>query len=327
MYVRYCVQICNLLFPSEALVENICAAVVMIHLYYSSCQLLVGHMLSYSITLRATHSNQQIIRRHSRPSTPAACALLCKVHALAPLLLCYPSSPSLHAKPTSLPVAFDICTVSLPSLSPMDSTYGPAAGRIMYIPAGLLMLFFGGFLVKPVLCVISCTLVSHLVYLAALQAGFANISIALLVLLAGLGTFILVLEAFEQGPDFATGAVLGVCVALTFYPAPLLTVLLGAVIFSTAFGLVSALVPKEVGILLTSYGGAYMIFYGMELIDSDVFEDSHLVPAFVKPSSVNMWFSVLSFMVVGLLGCCVQLILFSGQSQSTTSRSHYIDIP
>lgn len=209
----------------------------------------------------------------------------------------------------------------------MAPEYGPAAGRIMYIPAGLLMLFFGGFLVKAALCVMSCALVSHLVYIFSSSAGLPNVSTALVVLLSGLATFIVVLEACEQGPDFATGAVLGICVSLTFYPAPLKTILLAAFIMSAAFGLVFALVPKEVSIFLTSYGGAYMIFYGMELIDSDMLNSGQYVPAFVKPATVDLWFSVLSFLVVGLLGCCVQLILFSGQAYSATSRSHYMDIP
>lgn len=205
--------------------------------------------------------------------------------------------------------------------------YGPAAGRIMYIPAGLLMLFFGGFLVKAALCIISCVLVSHLVYVIAVQAGLLSVTVILLVLLSALATFVIVLEACDHGPDFATGAVLGACVALTFYPAPIASLVLSVIVLSAAFGLVFALVPKEVGIFLSSYGGGYMIFYGMELIDSDVFEGSSVVPAFVKPDSVDMWFSVLSFLVVGLLGCCVQLILFSGQAHSSVSRSHYIDIP
>lgn len=197
----------------------------------------------------------------------------------------------------------------------------------MYIPAGLLMLFFGGFLVKAALCVMSCSLVGHLVYLAAIHAGLSSISVLVLVLLSGILTFLLVLEACEQGPDFATGAVLGACISLTFYPAPISTLLISVIVLSTAFGLVFDIVAKEVGIFLTSYGGAYMIFYGMELIDSDVFEGSHSVPAFANPGSVDMWFSVLSFLVVGLLGCCVQLILFSGQAHSNTSRSHYMEIP
>lgn len=209
----------------------------------------------------------------------------------------------------------------------MSPDYDPAAGRILYIPAGLLMLFFGGFLVKAALCVMSCAIIAHLVFIAASNAGLQYVSVLLLVLLSSLATFALVVEACEQGPDFATGAVLGSCIALTFYPAPLFSVLLAAFILSAAFGLAFAFVPKEVGIFLTSYGGGYMIFYGMELIDSDVFEGSHVVPEFVEPTSIDMWFSVLSFLVVGLLGCCVQLILFSGQAQSDVSRSYYVDIP
>ncbi|CDF39660.1 unnamed protein product [Chondrus crispus] len=205
--------------------------------------------------------------------------------------------------------------------------YGPTAGRLMYIPAGLLMLFFGGFLVKAALCLISCALVGHLVFIAAVQAGLQYIPVILLVALSALATFAAVLEACDQGPDFATGAVLGTCIALTFYPAPILSIVLAVIILSAAFGLAFALVPKEVGIFLSSYGGGFMIFYGMELIDSDVFEGSRPVPAFVRVDSIDMWFSVLSFLVVGLLGCCVQLILFSGQANSGFSRYHYVDIP
>lgn len=198
---------------------------------------------------------------------------------------------------------------------------------MLYIPAGLLMLFFGGFLVKASLCVVSCALVSRLVYDFCLASGLDPIATFTIATLAALVTFLLVLEACDQGPAFATGAVLGTCIAITFYPAPLLSIISAIVILSVSFGLVFSIVPKEVGIFVTSYGGGYMIFFGMELIDSDVFQGTRLIPAFVKPTNVDMWFSVLSFLVVGLLGCCVQLILISGQAQSSISRSHYIDIP
>lgn len=204
---------------------------------------------------------------------------------------------------------------------------GQTAGNMLYIPAGLLMLFFGGFLMRASLCIISCVLVSRIVYDAALSASLDNQSLATAVIAAALATFFLVLEACEQGSGFATGAVLGACIALTFYPAPITSIILALIVLSLAFGLVFSLVPKEVGIFITSYGGGYMIFYGMELIDSDFFQGTHIVPEFVKPSNVDMWFSVLSFLVVGLLGCCVQLILVSGQTQSAVSRSYYIDIP
>lgn len=209
----------------------------------------------------------------------------------------------------------------------MTAAYSPSPGHMLYIPAGLLMLFFGGFLVRAALCVVSCTLVSRLVYSAALSASLDPILTLSIVTIAALITFILVVEACEHGPDFATGAVLGTCIALTFYPAPVTTVILSIIILSAAFGLMFALAPKEVGIFITSYGGGYMIFFGMELIDTDVFQGTKVVPAFVKPTNVDMWFSVLSFLVVGLLGCCVQLILISGQAQPGISRSHYIDIP
>ncbi|PXF43168.1 hypothetical protein BWQ96_07112 [Gracilariopsis chorda] len=212
-------------------------------------------------------------------------------------------------------------------IDPLADPYAPSAGHMLYIPAGLLMLFFGGFLVKPSLCVISCVIVSRFVYALITSVSSDPILAVAAVAIAAVITFMLVLEICEQGPDFATGAVLGVCIALTFYPAPMLSLIMAVVVLSAAFGLVFSLVPKEVGIFISSYGGAYMIFFGMELIDSDVFDGSSVIPEFVKSDNIDMWFSVLSFMVVGLLGCCVQLILVSGQAQPAYSRSHYIEIP
>lgn len=208
----------------------------------------------------------------------------------------------------------------------MAPYYGPPA-RILYIPAGLLMLFFGGFLVRPALLLLSCLLASHLAYQSSLHLGLPAHPALLLSILAALSALLIASEAVEHGPDFVTGFLLGICVALTLYPAPLSSLFVAVSVLAPAFGLVFALVPKEVGVFFTSYAGAYMIFYGMQLIDSEVFEGSNDVPAFVQSDNVDMWFSVLSFLVVGLLGCCVQLILYSGQAQNTVSRSHYVDIP
>lgn len=198
---------------------------------------------------------------------------------------------------------------------------------MLYIPAGLLMLFFGGFLVKTGLCLVSFILVAHLAYLVAIAVGLEHFAVLLFTLLCASAAFLFVLEACEQGPDFATGAVLGACIAMTLLPAPLLSEILAVPVLACAFGLVFELVPKEVSVFVTSYGGGYMIFFGMELIDSEVVNGVRTVPAFVQPSNVDIWFSVLSFLVVGMLGCCVQFILISGQSQRHISRSHYIDIP
>lgn len=209
----------------------------------------------------------------------------------------------------------------------MTTEYIPSAGHMLYIPVGLLMLFFGGFLVKAALYVVSCTLVSRLAYDFAVSASLDNATTVTIVTLAALTTFLLVLEACNQGPLFATGAVLGSCIALTFYPAPLVSVIMAIIVLSAAFGLVFSIVPKEVSIFITSYGGGYMIFFGMELIDNDFLQGTYPMPLFVRPSSLDMWFSVLSFLVVGLLGCCVQLILISGRASPTLSPSYYIDIP
>lgn len=213
------------------------------------------------------------------------------------------------------------------SASTIASGYGSSPSHMLYIPAGLLMLFFGGFLMKGALCIVSCTLVSKLMYGVTITAQLDAISSLTLITLSALVTFLLVLEACEQGPSFATGFVLGLCIALTFYPAPMSSMLLSIIILSPTFGFIFSLIPREVEIFITSYGGGYMIFFGMELIDSDVFQGTKSVPQFVNVNNGDMWFSVLSFLIVGLLGCCVQLILISGQVQRTVSRSHYLDIP
>ena len=123
---------------------------------------------------------------------------------------------------------------------------------------------------------------------------------------------------------------MGTCIALTLFPASavvisnIFQVLVACTFLAVMFGLLFIFVSREDSIFVTSYGGSYLVWHGLELIDSQVFEGRYVVPAFVTPTNVDMWFSVLSFLVVGLLGCCVQLILVGGQS-TVSSRAHYDD--
>lgn len=203
----------------------------------------------------------------------------------------------------------------------MAAAYYPPT-RVLYVPSGLLMLFFGGFLVRPALLLLSFCVTTQLAYdLLARHTG--PLAAAGLALLAGTGVLLGATRAVRRAPNFLTGGLLGACVGLSLGTGQTAAV----AVLAPAFGLVFELVPREVGVFFSSYGGAYMLFYGMQLIDSQVFDGTIEAPAFVDMGDVDMWFSVLSFLVVGLLGCCVQLILYSGQAHQSASRPYYVDIP
>lgn len=87
-------KFCNLLFRSEALVGNICAAVFMIHRYYSPCQLLVGYLLPHPFMSSLCDTLQPTGNQPTpRPSRPTVCATQFKVHAPVPLFPRHPSIP------------------------------------------------------------------------------------------------------------------------------------------------------------------------------------------------------------------------------------------
>lgn len=210
----------------------------------------------------------------------------------------------------------------------MTPGFAPSVGRMLWCPAGLCLLFVGCFLMPAALCVASFALAARAAFAAATFAGMAEAPALVLTLLTATAALLIVLEICERGPPEASGAVLGTCIALTFWPAPIETVIFAVAVLSAAFAFVLALAPREVYIFISSYGGSFLIWHGLQLIDTDVFDGKRSIPsfAFASPKNVDMWFSVLSFLVVGLLGCCVQLILVRGQMVSA-SRSHYIDIP
>lgn len=203
----------------------------------------------------------------------------------------------------------------------------PTIAEFIYIPAGLLMLFFGGFLVKTSLAILSCVVVTHGILAISVNLSTPFIPSMLFALLSVGITFPLVLRACVHGPAFTTGAVLGACIALTFHPASILTLLTATIVLSISFGVVFAAMPKEVSIFITSYGGGFMIFFGMQQVDKSHVTPNLVIPEFVHVGSVDLWFSVLSFLIVGLLGCGVQLILLASQMERAVSRSQYTAIP
>lgn len=203
----------------------------------------------------------------------------------------------------------------------------PTIFEFVYIPAGLLLLFFGGFLVKTSLAILSCVVVTHCIISISSMLSAPILSTVLVVLVCIGLTFSLVLRACVHGPAFTTGAVLGACIALTLRPTSTFTLLSATVVLSAAFGVVFSTMPKEVSIFITSYGGGFMIFFGMQQVDTRQLTETVTIPAFVSVGSMDLWFSVLSFLIVGLLGCGVQLILLTSQIDRSRHRSRYVPIP
>lgn len=199
--------------------------------------------------------------------------------------------------------------------------------RLVSISAGLILLLFGGFLVRSALSVLSCTIVIHAVSALTASLNMSPVMTAVAILLAVTATLAAVLHACQYGPSFATGAILGICVALTLHPLSAAAMLLAASSLPAAFGLVFSIAPKEAAIFVTSYGGGFMIFAGMQAIDTRDFRHVVVVPDLVELGNADVWFSLFSFLVVGLLGSGVQLILLTNLIDRALSRSHYDPIP
>lgn len=204
----------------------------------------------------------------------------------------------------------------------------PLLERLLLIPCGLLLLFFGVFLVKPALCLASAGFGARLAYLAAISFHVGEVGALAAAVAGGTVAFAVVLMVCVR--NVSTGFVLGVCIALSLLPLSsgslMLQRLAAAAVMGVAFALLTAAAPREVSIFVTSYGGSFLVWHGLELIDAQAGDPHFDVPAFVSATNVDMWFSVLSFLVVGCLGCCVQLILLGGQPVSS-SREMYDPIP
>lgn len=200
--------------------------------------------------------------------------------------------------------------------------------RLLLIPGGLLLLFFGVFLVKPALCLASACFCARLAYLCALAFNASEAAALTAALAGGTAAFAVVLLVCVR--NAWTGFVLGVCIALSLLPLSIGSLILQRLaavsVIGVAFALLTAAAPREVSIFVTSYGGSFLVWHGLELVDLENIDARFDVPAFVSATDVDMWFSVLSFLVVGCLGCCVQLILLGGQPVSS-SRDLYDPIP
>lgn len=224
--------------------------------------------------------------------------------------------------------------VSLPNWAGLDFRDSQNLDLIL-VPFGLLLLFFGTFLLKPAL-ITSCYL----------QHG---------IIIGMLSTI-----SLQLSDDHLTGYLLGVCVAWTLPDSRLHWVVM--IVFAIVFGIMYTLIPKHVSIIATAYGGAFIMFYGMSLIDAsststgggrgllqqqqdqqaaqDLF---FILPSFdfnldVKHFNLHdllnvpdLTFSVLSFLIIACLGAGVQLMLLASQHHSSghrnMSQSRYVPIP
>lgn len=144
------------------------------------------------------------------------------------------------------------------------------------------------------------------------------------------------LDAIEYG-GYPIGVVMGILVTLAIYPFEffswtavddvfmmhVLGFTVMCVLFSLTFGILYKMVPREVSVFVTAYGGSFAIWHGLGFFSIEVFKPNWKVTDLVMPTSIDLWFNVMSFTVVGLIGVSTQLLLIKGHVQ----RSRYIDIP
>lgn len=214
--------------------------------------------------------------------------------------------------------------IQLPS-EPLE----PLLHRLFIIPCGLLLLFFGVFLLRPTLVLVSSAFVGHYVYSTTLyylfqsHVHFPQLAALIFSLFSTAFTFCLVFWFCDQRST--TGFVLGICIAMSLLPisafAFVLQRLAAVIILATAFALLMTAAEKQVSVFVTAYSGSFLVWHALELIDTESIEDPFdTVPSFLNAGNdIDIWFSVMSFLVIGCLGCMVQLILLGGN----TSRIHY----
>lgn len=128
----------------------------------------------------------------------------------------------------------------------------------------------------------------------------------------------------EKGPKYVTGGLLGGLLVSTWYMSNLLIFII--IVFS--FSYIYHVLPNEVSVFITSYGGAFLMFYGM---DNANHPNNNLIFFESIPQSlgsIDLWFSVFSFLMVGVLGCGVQImLLMSLQQERIFSRGQHVPIP
>jgi hypothetical protein len=200
--------------------------------------------------------------------------------------------------------------------------------RALPVPAGLVLCLFGAFVLEPAVAV------ALALQTARITSASGSNSLAAPV---GLAAAVVAWRAMRRGGAPMLGALVGVAVGLTFVSGKRVDVVAGvpAAALAQAFGLVFALVPDEAAVYCSAYSGSFLLWRGLSLLDEEVFRPGTEVPGIVRMGSVELWFNTLSFLLVGLIGVCVQLVLVRNHRYVVALRStfdsfdsyEYTDIP
>lgn len=195
-----------------------------------------------------------------------------------------------------------------------------AAPALAAIFAGLTLIFFGYAVARPALAA------ALFLQLAPAAAASGAAQAAAYALATAAAAAALLLE--QDTPAF--GGALGAAVGLSFGgDAPAAAVGARVAAVALVFARLFALVPEEVVVYVTAYGGSYMLWQGLAVLDGDVWEGARILPGQVDVNSVDMWFNILSFLLVGLIGVCTQIILLRNQMFEAYADTtyEYVEIP
>ncbi len=212
--------------------------------------------------------------------------------------------------------------------------------RIITIPAGMVVTFFGYFLLNPVLFGAGMLTGGGATFVA-LRAllGHASPSALWLAvvgsLLCGFVLGLLAVKLISVGM-FAVGALLGVVIASALKPSVLGRVYpanhdvgfyLGAVVLGVVLGLVAMRFKKPMVILATAYAGAFGFFFGIGYFAGH-FPTSATIDA-AQQGHFGAWFVAYTVLtsIVGTAGAIMQFKLAKSKTISPgTHRHHRLDV-
>ena len=193
------------------------------------------------------------------------------------------------------------------------------------VPTGLLLLFFGVFLIRPTICILGAAFGARLGFLLSQWTNVSEIGTLIATLLGGLIFFTIVVAMCDNEPS--AGFALGLVIAITLVPLSIGDFLWQRIItisfFGAAFSLLMTAARRDVSIFVTSFAGSFLVWHGLELIDAPLPDSQPFtdVPDLISSYNIDLWFSVFSFTIVGLLGVTVQVILL-GHNQSEEAERY-----
>lgn len=230
-----------------------------------------------------------------------------------------PSTPSLHALDNVGPALANATQSALTAGEQLLTQYADLL-RLLAIPVGLAIAFFGYFLLGPVLFFSgfavgggACFVAVHAV-LDTVTTPTAWLAI-IASLLGGALLAFLALHALPVGL-FVAGASLGLVIASTLRPSVIphffpnnakLAFVIIAILLGILFGLLALIVQKQMLIFSTAYGGAGAAAYGAGRFLRH-FPNEGMVDNLVAKGDVNGWLLLYALlaMAVGTIGAFFQ---------------------